>query len=252
MSCLTNIGRPICETCNVAQKIIYSAASDINFRNSENPKWWFYNDNAEDFLTSPSSAISAVEDKQAFIRGCNIAIDSIRFLRDEIKKYRSLTWQDVRDTRPVFFIASDLGHRRGRYLSYSGPLKVEISPQKAILQSMTTQLFQELRSLIPRNWQPWFTRFDTLSISDQLDVLESLPRPLPPMVSPVDQRLCIVVGLDDVYNREMHNYVKRFLRIIEQLFIADGRGKILLMFRTPFDLAGMLEVKSCVINLKKR
>ncbi|KAI0880992.1 uncharacterized protein GGS22DRAFT_197288 [Annulohypoxylon maeteangense] len=244
-----NKGRSGCATWSAQE--IYSNAADINFRNPENPRWWFYNDKAEDFLTGPNSAISAVHDRKAREKGRNIAIDSIRFFRDEIKKYRSLTWQDVRDTRPVIFVASDSNHHRYRCISRTAPFNIEIDPQKRILHCMICQFFFEMRPLIPRNWQPWFARFDRLSIGDQLDVLASIPYPISPMASPVDQRLCIIVGLDDAYSQYTHGEVTRFLRIIEQFFIAGGRGKILLMHYAPFDMTGMLKGESNVTNLKK-
>ncbi|KAI1207394.1 uncharacterized protein F4807DRAFT_176321 [Annulohypoxylon truncatum] len=262
MSCLPVHRRwSDCMASKGPQEEVYSNAADINFRNPENPKWWFYNDKTEDFLRSPNSAIGAVEDEKGDEMALNIAVDSIRFLRDELNKYQSLTWQDVRNTRPVLFVTSDPDRRQRRYNiidHYPPPLNLnrvrsnnaEGNLKGAILNSMINQFFYGLRPLIPQNWQPWFSRFDMLSIDDQLDVLESLPRPLPPMLSPVDQRLCILVGLDDAYSQYTHGQVTRFLRIIEQSFIADGRGKILLICVTPFNIIDMLKDESCVIKLK--
>ncbi|KAI1441630.1 hypothetical protein F5Y02DRAFT_290861 [Annulohypoxylon stygium] len=266
MSCLANgvqiDGRSPCTT----QSNLYSQAADVTYSNPQHPRWWFHNDKAEDFLRSPNSTICIAEDERAATLSRKIARDSIRFLRDEINKVRSSSWKEVRDMRPVLYIASCPSNRwHRRRPSPSPPTSDEgredrvvplrrppPPPKKPVLKYMINQLFHALRPLVPRTWQPWFPSFDELSIDDQLDVLESLPRPLPPMVSPVDQRLCIIVGLDDAYSQETHDLVERFLRIIEQLFITDRRGKILFMCLAPLDIKSMLKGESCVMNLKEK
>ncbi|KAI1087740.1 hypothetical protein F5B19DRAFT_497054 [Rostrohypoxylon terebratum] len=240
------------------QDMLYSQAADVTYCNQQHPRWWFYNDKAEDFLRSPNSTICTAEHKTAISSSHNIAIDSIRFLQDEMNRIGSLSWQKVRDTRPVLYITSFPSDRRPQR-QRPPPISIEGSrvppvttaPEKPVLKSMLSQFFNELRPLVPQTWQPWFKCFDELSIDVQLDVLESLPRPLPPMVSPVDQRLCIIVGLDDAYSQGTHDLVTRFLRIVEQLLITDERGKILFMSLAPLNIKSMLKGESSVMNLKK-
>ncbi|KAI2464510.1 hypothetical protein F4781DRAFT_69755 [Annulohypoxylon bovei var. microspora] len=227
-----------------AQELVYTDAADILFRNPEAPAWWFDNDAAEAFLKTKDPATNFVLDKNAHKHARNIAVDVVRYNRDELKKSLCASWKDVRETRPVMFVASRPQantHRLGPWV----PTGTDLD-----LSYMLKQFFAELRPLIAPTWQPWVPYFSFQPVEDQLSLLESIPRPIPLMEAPTNLRLCIVAGLEDAYSEDTHDNVKRFVRILEQFFLADRRGKLLFLCRNTFDIKGMLHSDESVVDFK--
>ncbi|KAI0381067.1 hypothetical protein F5Y04DRAFT_255657, partial [Hypomontagnella monticulosa] len=115
-----------------------------------------------------------------------------------------------------------------------------------VLRSIMTSFFYEIAPFIASNWTSWILAYGELRLEDKLQVLESLPPLRVNSDLPIKERICIIAGLDIAYNKDTHTAVKRFLRVVERMFVTSGIGKVLLVCRDPLDVTGLVEDPSRV------
>ncbi|OTA99507.1 hypothetical protein M426DRAFT_27473 [Hypoxylon sp. CI-4A] len=200
------------------QQNIYLDAASTQFCSQENLKGWFRDEALEEFLRNPDCVIKVVQHEDAYNEARYAAIESIRFFKDELRDY-GWTWNDIRDNVPVFLVQGDSLH------------------------SIITRFINEIDRTIAPNWKSMCHVAQHFRIDDVLSILDSLPSLMSPCNGTgisVKHHLCIITGLDRVYNQASHDYVKRFLRLVEKLFITDRKGKVLLFCKTPFDVDAIL------------
>ncbi|KAI1370290.1 hypothetical protein F4677DRAFT_465629 [Hypoxylon crocopeplum] len=222
---------------------VYYAARDVDYMITTCPSWWWDRGNSDQYLRSTECTISVVEEDRTYKAAYRVATDSIRFFKDE---YRGWSWRDIDEAKPVIFVAPP--DNANRCFTPRGN-----SPCGTLLDIMDI-FFEEMQPLVAPNWRPWATIFRGLNIEDKLRILESLP-PLfrPSQDFPVQSHLLIIVGIDRADNPKTRAQVMQFLQVVEKMFVANRKGKVLLFTDSPWSgLSDMVKDPSCVVDLKKR
>ncbi|KAI2622651.1 hypothetical protein GGS26DRAFT_600672 [Hypomontagnella submonticulosa] len=225
----------------LATSDIYGCAAKVKHENPECPSGWFANENSDNFLQTPGSIISLISDDGDFKAASYIAIDILRYIKDQVKPM-GYSWRDIRDAIPVFFAAPRVGPTQ-LVMHYEQDRNQSVD----ILRSIMTSFFYEIAPFVASNWTPWIVAFSELMLEDKLQVLESLPELGINHDIPINQRICIIAGLDIAYSEETHGVVKRFLRVVERMFVTNGMGKVLLVCRSPLAVTSLVEDASRVV-----
>ncbi|OTA65884.1 hypothetical protein K449DRAFT_462966 [Hypoxylon sp. EC38] len=214
------------------------------------PEWWFNTKEADMFLAGPDSTIEVIQHDQPLRAASYIAIDAIRFSRDDSEDLLGCTWAQVESARPVLLMSA-----------YRHPLPRSTAvwqvPDKPVvtLGPMLDLFFYSIFPLIPPNHQCWERCFGSLQINEKVQVLESLPFLIPHRRFHIERHICVIAGIDFVYNKGSHEEISqatRFLRVAKKLFVTSGMGRILLVCRTAFNVVDVLDGKSGLINIDEK
>ncbi|KAI1411502.1 hypothetical protein F5Y13DRAFT_191118 [Hypoxylon sp. FL1857] len=217
---------------------VYKVASNTHVRLPEGPEWWHDTDKCDDFLESKDSEFTVIKHDDPHTAARYIAIDAIRWATDNIKSLHGLKWEEVRIARPVIFAKCTYD------LKPPVPPVGEARPNPVLaLESMLNQFYYEFTPIIPLMSQSWRVSFFGYPIRDKIRVLEEIPYLRTSCKFKVEQHICIIAGLDVVWEQlwdpvmsDEISYVRRFIRVLEKLFIHSGKGKILLVCRDQLNL----------------
>ncbi|KAI0836130.1 hypothetical protein F5Y06DRAFT_305467 [Hypoxylon sp. FL0890] len=223
---------------------LYSDAANTKFRLPDDPKWWFNTDKAAEYYNNTKSTISVALHKEASKVARYIAIDAIRFARDEWRSLSGCNWKQVESSKPVLFVSCSRDSdpplwARGRTI---------VRPTYA-LGALLGQFYSEIFTFIPPNYQCWGMHFYGFGVGEKLRVLESIPFLMPQKEISIDQHICIIAGIDTVYNRDTHDEIRRLLRVIKKLLVDSGKAKILLVCRATFNVAHVLDCRSSFVDI---
>ncbi|OTA95963.1 hypothetical protein M434DRAFT_9249 [Hypoxylon sp. CO27-5] len=205
----------------------------------DGPEWWFTTEEADTFLAGPDSTIEVIQHDQPIRAASYIAVDAIRFARYDFEDLSGCTWAQVESARPVLLMSAyrDTSPRSTAVWQVPGKPVVTLGP-------MLDLFFYGIFPLIPPSYQCWEKGFGSLQINEKVQVLESLPFLIPHRRFRIERHICIIAGIDCVYNKGSHDEISqatRFLRVVKKLFVTSGMGRILLVCRTAFNLVDVLD-----------
>ncbi|KAI1135426.1 hypothetical protein F5Y05DRAFT_416100 [Hypoxylon sp. FL0543] len=167
--------------------------------------------------------------------------------------YLSPRWFEQRIEK-VYTAAADTGFRVPEHPWRS------FNTEKADKDYMSPE--STIFSLIPRSHHFWAgltnghvkrsnTYFHGLSVDEKLRVLESIPSFIPHDEVPIGRRMRIITGIDALYSQKTHAQISRRLRVVKNMFVTSGKGKILLFCRTAFDVAHVLNGESSFVDINE-
>ncbi|KAI1406336.1 hypothetical protein F4819DRAFT_243735 [Hypoxylon fuscum] len=230
---------------------VYLAAADVDYMLGDVPDFWANGDDVK-FLKDTKPVMGIVQYKRPYKGAYRIACDSILWYFDDLRR-NARSYQEVHEAKPVIFVAPEV---RPCPLWTPAESKAIIPLHQAsptgALKAIIDKFYEEALPVIVPSWRCWQRRFPALSLDNKLSILESIPNimPVDGRVK-VDQRLCIIVGMEYAISKETRDHAKRFVRFLEKHFIKTGGGKILFFVDTPFDLSDMLDDESCVVHLSE-
>ncbi|RYP06224.1 hypothetical protein DL765_009567 [Monosporascus sp. GIB2] len=186
----------------------------------------------------PESLLAAVkefrrhpEDKIGFVSTTMSAPAFVIDLQLSTEKKRELgsrnyRYVDVKAPVTVLVTADDLRISQG-------PSVVLDSLAKYAIDGLWPFLAPHVRARFRSEGSPTTEFYETLhkDAEEILDLLEGMLPDMPgieiPMEGADDKTLCVVDSIDDAISDETAQHVERLVRVLEEIFVVNGKGKIL-------------------------
>ncbi|RYP40584.1 hypothetical protein DL767_001584 [Monosporascus sp. MG133] len=143
----------------------------------------------------------------------------------------------------------ELGSRNYRYVEVKSPVTLLVTADDAsiskgprvVLDSLARYtidglwpfLAPHVRARLGSEGSPTMEFFETVhkDAEEILDMLEGVLPDVPgieiPMEGADDKMLCVVDNIDDAISDETAQHVERLVRVLEEIFVVQGKGKIL-------------------------
>ncbi|KAI1080094.1 hypothetical protein F5B20DRAFT_540755 [Whalleya microplaca] len=230
---------------------IYVAAGDVDYGIYESPDWDF--EKAIHWLDGSKSEISAVHHEKAYTAAYKIAREAIERQRRDVNP--SWRQRHIREEgQPVLLIAPKANAQSSDEAFYS------------LMESLFEQLWpivepshwREICSKVDLNLKYYFDplKCDSDTVGTYWCALEKLlavgvksPKPW------VKHHLCVVADIDHAGSEEVNadgqevSAVKRFIEILENMFVTPDKGRLLFVTSKPYNITAMVENKERVVNL---